>query len=299
MYDIVEGHAPFRDHQTWYRVCGDLNSGMTPLVVAHGGPGCTHDYVDAFRDIAETGRAVVHYDQIGNGRSTHLRDKPADFWQPALFLDELDSLLKHLGIQDRYALLGQSWGGMLGSEHAVTCPPGLEALIIANSPASMALWLQAASRLRSELPDEVQATLLAHETAGTLGSEAYKEASQVFYQRHVCRLDPWPDEVKRTFDAMDADPTVYHAMNGPTEFHVIGSLKDWSVIDRLHAIDVPVLLISGRHDEAAPEVVQPFADRIKDVEWIIFENSSHMPHVEERAACMEVVADFLRRRLPA
>ncbi len=299
MYDIVEGHAPFRGHQTWYRVCGDLGSGLTPLVVAHGGPGCTHDYVDAFRDIAETGRAVVHYDQIGNGRSTHLRDKPADFWQPALFLDELDSLLKHLGIQDNYALLGQSWGGMLGSEHAVTTPSGLKALIIANSPASMGLWLQAAARLRSALPAEVQATLLSHEVAGTIASDEYKAASQVFYQRHVCRLDPWPDEVKRTFDAMDADPTVYHAMNGPTEFHVIGSLKDWSVIDRLHAIDVPVLLISGRHDEAAPEVVQPFADRIKDVEWVIFENSSHMPHVEERAACMGVVTDFLKRRLAA
>jgi L-proline amide hydrolase len=297
VYDIVEGHAPFRDYRTWYRVCGDLRSGMTPLVVAHGGPGCTHDYVDAFRDIAETGRAVIHYDQIGNGRSTHLRDKPADFWQPALFLEELDSLLKHLGIQDNYALLGQSWGGMLGSEHAVTTPRGLQALIIANSPASMGLWLQAAARLRNALPPEVQATLLAHEAAGTIASDEYKAASQVFYQRHVCRLDPWPDEVRRTFDAMDADPTVYHAMNGPTEFHVIGSLKDWSVIDRLHAIDVPVLLISGRHDEAAPEVVQPFADRIKDVEWVIFENSSHMPHVEERAACMQVVTEFLQRKL--
>ncbi len=299
MYDIVEGHAPFRDFETWYRVCGDLGSGMTPLVVAHGGPGCTHDYVDAFRDLAETGRAVIHYDQIGNGRSTHLRDRPADFWKPALFLDELASLLKHLRIADNYALLGQSWGGMLGAEHAVTTPPGLQALIIANSPASMGLWLQAAARLRNELPAEVQATLLAHEVAGTIASDEYKAASQVFYQRHVCRLDPWPDEVRRTFDAMDADPTVYHAMNGPTEFHVIGSLKDWSVIDRLHAIDVPVLLISGRHDEAAPEVVQPFADRIKDVEWVIFENSSHMPHVEERAACMGVVTDFLKRRLAA
>lgn len=299
MYDIVEGHAPFRDYKTWYRICGDLRSAMTPLVVAHGGPGCTHDYVDAFRDIAETGRAVIHYDQIGNGRSTHLRDNPADFWQPALFLEELDSLLKHLGIQDNYALLGQSWGGMLGSEHAVTTPSGLKALIIANSPASMGLWLQAAARLRTALPPEVHATLLAHEVAGTIASDEYKAASQVFYQRHVCRLDPWPDEVRRTFDAMDADPTVYHAMNGPTEFHVIGSLKDWSVIDRLHAIDVPVLLISGRHDEAAPEVVQPFADRIKDVEWVIFENSSHMPHVEERAACMGVVTEFLQRKLTA
>ncbi|AUH01344.1 alpha/beta hydrolase [Prodigiosinella confusarubida] len=299
MYYITEGYAPYLEYQTWYRICGNLHNGMTPLVVAHGGPGCTHDYVDAFRDIAKTGRAVIHYDQLGNGRSTHLPDQPADFWQPSLFLAELDTLLCHLGIENNYALLGQSWGGMLGAEHAVTNPPGLKALIIANSPASMALWLQAASRLRSELPEEVQATLLAHESAGTLDSDEYKAASQVFYQRHVCRLDPWPDDVKRTFDAMDLDPTVYHAMNGPTEFHVIGSMKEWTVIDRLSAIDVPVLLISGYYDEAAPEVVQPFADHIKDVEWVIFEHSSHMPHVEEREACMAKVATFLQQKTPA
>jgi L-proline amide hydrolase len=188
---------------------------------------------------------------------------------------------------------------MLGAEHAVLAPAGLKALILANSPSSMALWLRAAAHLRSQLPQAVQAVLLEHEGAGTYDSPEYKTATQVFYQRHVCRLDPLPEEVKRTFDAMEADPTVYRAMNGPTEFHVIGPLKDWSVIDRLHTINVPVLLVSGRHDEATPEVVQPFADRIKDVEWVIFENSSHMPHVEERAACMRVVADFLRRKLGA
>jgi L-proline amide hydrolase len=142
MYTIREGYAPFRQYQTWFRICGNIDSGLTPLVVAHGGPGCTHDYVDAFRDIALSGRAVIHYDQLGNGRSTHLPQQPADFWQPALFLDELDNLLRHLNIADNYALLGQSWGGMLGAEHAVTQPKGLKALVIANSPASMALWLQ-------------------------------------------------------------------------------------------------------------------------------------------------------------
>ena len=186
---------------------------------------------------------------------------------------------------------------MLGAEHAVTRPKGLKALIIANSPASMALWLQGAARLRAQLPADVQHTLLAHEAAGTLDSAEYKAASQVFYQRHVCRLDPWPAEVRRTFDAMDADPTVYHAMNGPTEFHVIGSMKAWTIIDRLARIDVPVLLISGRYDEATPEVVQPFMDHIPDARWVIFEASSHMPHVEERELCMKTVNDFLSRAI--
>ncbi|WP_413723372.1 proline iminopeptidase-family hydrolase [Sodalis sp. RH24] len=297
MYSITEGYAPFQQYQTWYRICGDLHNGKTPLVVVHGGPGCTHDYVDAFRDIAASGRAVIHYDQLGNGRSTHLPDQGADFWRVSLFLAELDNLLAHLGIGSNYALLGQSWGGMLTAEHAVLRPEGLKAIVIANSPASMALWLQAAARLRAQLPAPVQRCLVEHETAGTLDSEAYRQATRVFYQRHVCRLTPWPEEVTRTFAAMDADPTVYHAMNGPTEFHVIGTMKNWDIIDRLARIQVPALLISGRYDEAAPEVVQPFKDHIAGAEWVIFEQSSHMPHVEERAACMQVVGNFLDRQL--
>ncbi|MGY2365243.1 proline iminopeptidase-family hydrolase [Pseudomonas azotoformans] len=293
---VREGYADFRGHRTWFRVTGDLDSGRLPLIVAHGGPGCTHDYVDSFKDLAATGRAVVHYDQIGNGRSTHLPDAPSEYWAVDLFLAELNNLIAHLGIRD-YALLGQSWGGILGAEHAVRQPAGLKALIIANSPASMALWSEAANELRQALPAEVQATLQRHEDAGTTDSAEYRAASDVFYARHVCRVQPMPAEVARTFAAIDADPTVYHAMNGPTEFHVIGSMRDWTIIDRLSRIQVPTLLISGRYDEATPATVQPFADGIADVQWQIFEQSSHMPHVEERDACMACVARFLEQRL--
>ncbi len=296
---IQEGEATFGDHKTWYRVTGDLASGKPPLIVAHGGPGCTHDYVLSFADLAATGRAVIHYDQIGNGRSTHLPEKGADFWTVDFFLAELDNLVGHLGLEGGYTFLGQSWGGMLGAEHAVRRPKGLLALVIANSPASMELWLSEANRLRQELPPEVQATLLAHEAAGTTDDPAYAEAVEVFNERHVCRVVPLPPEVKRTFDAIAEDPTVYHTMNGPSEFHVVGTLKPWSVIDRLHRIDVPTLLISGRHDEATQACVQPFADNIPDVRWRIFEESSHMPHVEEKEACLATVAAFLDEVAPA
>ena len=289
---VREGYADFRGYRTWFRVTGDLESGRLPLIVAHGGPGCTHDYVDSFKDLASTSRAVVHYDQLGNGRSTHLRDATRDFWTVELFLAELNNLIAHLGIRD-YALLGQSWGGMLGAEHAVRQPAGLKALIIANSPASMDLWCEAADELRRALPADVQATLKRHEAAGTTDSAEYRAASDVFYARHVCRINPVPAEVARTDAAIEDDPTVYHTMNGPTEFHVIGTMRHWSIIDRLSRIQVPTLLISGRYDEATPATVQPFADGIADVRWQIFEASSHMPHVEEREACMACVAAFL------
>ncbi|MBS9477574.1 proline iminopeptidase-family hydrolase [Ancylobacter radicis] len=290
----VEGRMPFRGYETWYRVTGDLGGAELPLVVAHGGPGCTHDYVDSLKGIAALdGRAVIHYDQLGNGKSTHLPDKGPDFWTVDLFLAELDALLAHLGIAGRYAFLGQSWGGMLGAEHAVRQPAGLKALIIANSPANMHTWVAEANRLRRELPEEVQATLLKHEAAGTLTDPDYIAASRVFYDRHVCRITPWPEDVARTFAAMDEDNTVYRNMNGPTEFHVIGTMKDWTIEDRLHRIVAPTLLISGAHDEATPEVVRPYRENIAHCRWVLFPESSHMPHVEEKDACLKAVSDFL------
>jgi L-proline amide hydrolase len=291
----TEGYLEGPHGRTWYRVIGDLSAAKTPLVILHGGPGCTHDYVDSFKDLAVTGRAVVHYDQLGNGSSTHLPERAGDgeFWTVDLFLDELNRLTAHLGIADRYDILGQSWGGMLGAEHAVRQPKGLRRLIIANSPASMKTWIEEANRLRRDLPQDVQDTLTRNEEAGTILSPEYLQASAAFYARHVCRVQPMPPEVQRTFDAIAKDPTVYHTMNGPTEFHVIGSMKGWTIESRLRQIIVPTLLISGRHDEATPLCVQSYADRIPDVRWIIFESSSHMPHVEEKEACLTAVAEFL------
>jgi L-proline amide hydrolase len=106
-------------------------------------------------------------------------------------------------------------------------------------------------------------------------------------------VNPWPPEVQRTFDAIAKDPTVYMTMNGPSEFHVIGTLKSWTIIDRLNRIAVPVLLISGKYDEATPATVQPYKDHIKDVRWEIFEHSSHMPHIEETERYLKVVGRFL------
>src|SRR5262249_25531773 len=129
--------------------------------------------------------------------------------------------------------------------------------------------------------------------AGTTDSEAYHEAMQVFYERHVCRALPWPDELVRTFAALDVDSTVYLAMNGPSEFHVIGSLRDWTIVDRLHLIDVPTLVISGEFDEATPDTVRPYAERISGARWEIFDGCSHTPQLEQPERFNTMVGEFL------
>lgn len=291
----TEGRARFGAYETWYRVSGDLGVGKPPIVILHGGPGVAHNYVDPYKLLALQGRAVVHYDQVGCGNSTLLPEKGADFWTPRLFIDELESLVDHLGIRPAFHVLGQSWGGMLGAEYAVTRPQGLKSLTIANSPASMKLWVEEANRLRADLPADVQDALNRHEKAGTTGDPEYQKATMAFYERHVCRVVPFPPEVTASFEQLARNPTVYNVMNGPNEFFVIGTLKNWSIIDRLPAIEVPTLIVSGRYDEATPATVQPYKDGIAGSRWEIFEHSSHMPHVEETEKCMQVVGEFLAR----
>jgi proline-specific peptidase len=290
---VSEGFIPFRGYRTWYRILGENEEpDKFPLLILHGGPGASYDYLEPLAAMAHTGRRVIFYDQLGGGNSDHPHDP--SMWTVDLFVEELGEIRKALQL-DHLHILGQSWGGMLGMVYALTQPDGLLSLTVADSPASMNQWVSEANRLRSQLPPDVQQTLLYHEAQGTTTSQEYQEAMLVFYRRHVCRTDPWPDCVTRTFEKLASYPEVYNVMNGPSEFHVIGSLKTWDITERLPEISVPTLLLSGRHDEATPMIVETIQRRIPGSEWVIFEESSHMPHVEETERYLQVFSKFLTR----
>ena len=288
-----EGFVSFRGFNTWYRILGDRElPGKLPLLCLHGGPGAPHDYLEPLEAMAATGRRVIFYDQLGAGNSDHPHNP--SMWTVPLFVEELGLIRQALGLEHVH-ILGQSWGGMLGMEYALTQPLGLASLIVADSPASMPQWVAEANRLRAELPSDVQETLLKHEMAGTTDDPAYQEAMLVFYRRHVCRLDPWPDCVNRAFEKLAENPEVYNTMNGPSEFHVIGVIKDWDIVHRLGEIHMPTLVISGRYDEATPLIAETVHRGISGSEWVLFENSSHMPHVEETERFLQVLTSFLER----
>ncbi|KUJ11700.1 proline iminopeptidase [Mollisia scopiformis] len=284
---LTEGEADFHVEgagqpcKTHYKIFGTFPSpsGVRPLIVLHGGPGVPHNYLLPIRHLNQNSIPVIFYDQLGCGLSTHLPHLTgtagAAFWTPQLFLSEITNLLSHLKITT-YSLLGNSWGGMLASLHGISQPPGLHKLIIADSPASMPLWITAALKLRSQLPQDVQDTLSKHEKDGTTDSAEYEAASQVFYERHL-----------------KEDSTVYNVMNGPNEFHITGTLKEWSVVDEVHKIKVPTLLINGKYDEAQDEVVEPFFRGIEKVKWVRFAESSHLPQLEEMEEYLKVVREFL------
>ena len=219
----TEGHIPFsvpsanKPCRTYYKIIGSLsaNPNTTPLVALHGGPGCCHDYLLPLTDLYHVNKTpIILYDQLGNGRSTHIPEKngDTDFWTEALFRDELTNLLSFLDVKS-YDLLGHSWGGMLGAAFATYRPEGLRRLVISNSPASMELWIEATGKLRGSLPERVREVLDRCEREGKTGSREYEEAVEVFYKRFLCRVEPWPaKEVKVALGWLSTDSTVYATM---------------------------------------------------------------------------------------
>ncbi len=219
---VTEGYIPFKGYKTWYKIVGEKEEpGKLPLLLLHGGPGACHDYLWSLAAMADTGRRIIFYDQLGCGLSQIGESKP-EMWTVDLYVEEVDAVRQVLGL-DRIHLLGQSWGGMLAMEYMIRRPKGVASVTIASSPASMIQWVEEANKLREQLPPEVNATLLKHEAAGTTSDPDYVKAMTEFYNRHVCRVVPNPDYVQRSFAKLGENPEVYNTMNGPSEFYVVGS----------------------------------------------------------------------------
>jgi L-proline amide hydrolase len=287
-----EGQIEFRGHKVWYEVVGADSPGRWPLLTLHGGPGAAHDCIEPLQELAEHGRRVIFYDQLGCGRSDHPHDP--SLWTVDLFLEEIEAVRAALGLA-RVHVFGLSWGGMLAMEYSLRKPLGLESLVLASAPADMKSWMSEADRLRRALPPDVQKTLRRHEVDGTTSTPEYQDAMLVFYERHVCRRKPWPDPVRRSLDQLMANPEVYLVMNGPSEFHVTGNLRSWSVLERLNEISIPTLFTCGRYDECTPEMSAVIASAIPGADLVIFEESAHFAQAEEPELYRHVVASFLDR----
>ena len=290
----IEGFLVRDGLRTWYEVLGDLGGGDAPLIVCHGGPGISSDYLETVGELACRDRACVRYDQIGCGRSDRRPDVDAEFWTVEVFRRELEDLIDHLGITDGYHLLGHSWGGMLALEFAARKPAGLRSLIAMDTFAATATYHRHVADLIRALPEDVRQLIERNQDTDPEDSPEYRDAVRHFYRVHACRRLPVPPELLRTLAGMAEDSTVYRAMAGPTEFRMTGTLRDWDITDRLAEITVPVLLISGRYDEVAPPAVEELYRALPNASWVLFEESSHMPHLEEPDRFREVVTGFLK-----
>jgi proline-specific peptidase len=288
MQHTDQGYIPVPGGWVWYRRIGPRNT--IPVLVLHGGPGAGYGYLEALEALADE-REVIFYDQLGCGQSetpTH----PA-LWRIERFVAELYSVRRALRLEHVH-LYGHSWGGWLAIEYMLTHPPGVVSLTLASTSASLPEHRRELERLKDALPADIAEVLRRHEALGDFNHPDYKAALLSFYQRHFCRLEVWPPALEASITGPGENP-VYTEMQGVNEIVINGNLKDWDRSDRLGEITVPTLITVGRYDEITPTCATTLQRGMPNAELHIFEQSAHMPHLEEPERYFQTLRSAFRR----
>ena len=261
----------------------------TPVLLLHGGPGAASYYMIPLAERLAEHRPTIVYDQLGCGRS----DQPDDtsLWTVDRSVEEVDQVRAALGLE-RCHLLGQSWGGWLSIEYMTRDASGIERLVLASTSASIPEFMAGARGLIEQLPEPHRSALIELGDRGEYDHPDYLAAVDVFYHRHLCRAEPWPEALVLSSEQMDGNQ-VYLTMNGPTEFDVIGLLRDWDRTADLGRIRVPTLVTCGRYDEITPSCSETITRGIPDARMHVFEESAHCAHLEEADDYARIVEAFL------
>jgi len=268
-----------------------LGSGPIKMLTLHGGPGFNHEYFECFEDfLPQAGVEFWYYDQLGSSYSDQPDDK--SLWTVERFREEVEQVRTGLGLENFY-LYGQSWGSMLAIEYALKYQKHIKGLVLSSMTASIQSYMKYIAQLRAQLPKDILATLEKYEALGQYDAPEYQEA--VFkgvYSRHICRLDPWPDPVDRAFKHVNNQ--VYGTMQGPNEFVVTGTFKDWDRWNDLSKIKVPTLLIGATYDEMDPEDIKKMGRLIPNSRVAICENGSHLAMWDDQEAYFRALLGFLK-----
>ncbi len=287
MSNIQEGYIRVTGGKTWYKIVGANKKGI-PLLVLHGGPGASHDYLAPLEALTD-GRPVVFYDQLGCGSS----DKPDDasLWTIERFVEELQQIREALGLKEVH-IFGQSWGAALAVDYMLAKQPkGVVSLVLSGPLLSTSRWIEDQKNYLSEFPKDIQEIIQKSEDSADFSSPQYQDAMMTYYKLHLCRLEPWPDCLNRTFEKLNY--SVYEYMWGPSEFSVTGTLKHYERVDRLKEITIPVLFTCGRYDEATPATTRYYQSNLPGSGISILEDASHAHHLEKPEEFLQTVRDFL------
>jgi proline iminopeptidase len=284
-------------YKVWTKKIG---RGGIKMLTLHGGPGFGHEYFECFEDfLPEHGIEFYYYDQLGS----YYSDQPDDvsLWTVDRFREEVEQVRQALGLENFY-LLGHSWGGMLGIEYALKYQKHLKGLVISSMTASIPSYMAYAARLKAALPAETIAILDKYEAKGDYENPEYEKVMmEQVYSRHICRLDPWPEPVARCFKHMN--PKVYNTMQGPNEFVVTGTFKDWDRWNDLPKITVPTFLVAGHFDEMNPDDIRREGRLIPNSRVLICPKGSHMCMWDDQqayfAGLLKFIDDVEAGRFPA
>lgn len=273
--------------KVWTKTIGH---GPVKVLLLHGGPGFSHDYLEPFEKfLSPTEFTVTFYDQLGCGRSDHPKDDK--LWTLPRYVEEVEAVRKALGF-DHFVLYGHSFGAMLGIEYALKYQQHLSNLVLSNMTASIGGYIQYADELRGKLSQADQATLTKYEKLGKTNDPAYVAVMDKVYAQHVLRLpQPWPLPVMRTLTG--ANQHIYNLMQGPNEFSITGTLKTWDRWADLPKIKVPTLVMGAKYDEMSPEQIRREGKLIPGAKTWISDKGSHLVMWDDHKAYFAALVPFL------
>lgn len=287
---VKEGYITVPGGKTWYKIYGTDKS-QIPVILIHGGPGGASDYLEPISGLAEH-RPVIFYDQLGCGNSPQSDPEDSTLWTIENFVEELSCLINQLNIEEVH-LLGQSWGCIVAVEYMLRKKDNsVKSLVLSGPCLNAEKWILDQRNYLKQLDDSLHQIIYQSEIAGDYSCEEYQKAMMIYYQKHICRLNPWPECINRSFQKMNQK--IYLYMWGPSEFSCTGTLKDYNNVEALKNINIPVLLTCGRYDEATPSSTKYYQSKFSSAELYIFEDASHDHHLENTDEYLYVVNKFLK-----
>jgi proline iminopeptidase len=278
------------------------NNSRLRMLLLHGGPGATHEYLEACDSyLPAAGVEYYYYDQLGSGFS----DQPENpsLWELDRFVDEVEQVRRALCLgRDNFVLFGHSWGGILAIEYALAHPEHLRGLVISNMMASAPEYTAYAEQVLMPAMDPVVlAEIQALEAAGDTANPRYEELLlRSYYVDHVLRMpvEEWPDPVQRGFGHINRN--VYVPMQGPSEMGMSpeARLAQWNRVADLSGIEVPTLVIGARHDTMDPSHMKMMAELLPRGQYLYCPEGSHCAMYDDQETYFSGLVDFLNA-LPA
>ncbi len=287
--------TPAGDYQVWVKRVG--NNPDLKMLLLHGGPGSTHEYLEACDSyLPAAGAEYYYYDQLGSGFSDQ-PDEPS-LWEVDRFVDEVEQVRRALGLsRDNFVLYGHSWGGILAIEYALAYQQHLRGLVISNMMSSVPAYNAYAEQVLMPAMDPAAlAEIKSIEASGDTGNPRYTELLlEQHYVHHVLRMpvSDWPDPVQRGFAHINQ--AIYVSMQGPSELGISADAKlvAWERTDDLSLIEVPTLVIGARYDTMDPAHIAMMADRLPRGRYLDCPNGSHMAMYDDQAVYFAGLTDFL------
>src|SRR5262245_12746180 len=290
---LIPISTPKGSFRVWTKRVG--NNPSIKVLLLHGGPGATHEYMEAFDSyFPAAGIEYYHYDQLGSAYS----DQPDDdsLWEVPRFVEEVEQVRQALGLtHDNFYLVGHSWGGILALEYALKYQQNLKGLVISNMVASIPSYNEYAKNvLMPAMDQQVLAEIKALEAKEQYENPRYMELLiPHHYAQHILRMPPdqWPDPVNRAFKHIN--PKIYVPMQGPSELGASGKLVNWDRTKDIHAITVPTLVIGAAHDTMDPKHMEWVSKQLPKGRFLLCPNGSHLAEYDDQQVYFRGLIAFL------